>query len=505
MANTQGSLENPFCIDDIETLRPSRPDKGKAKAYYELHDDKPPTELPVDELSAVNRALDRGKSNRGSNYNATPDRASSSRRLSNFTTNKTSRTPAKPGVGDEVITIDDDEPYFTPQTPQTLQELLRSQEQLRRELLGDASFISSEAKDVIPSRSGVHPVPLTSSLPLSGHASPRFGQPQASSHLESRAGEKEKVTPPTSRLVNLLVGDTAELLNTNGALARPTEESWRGPAPISHRYNHHNNANGTFPHINAAQVDMEDQRSLNPPIGGRAGHEREQTTSRRVETNATSIPARVNVANEVGKTTDSPEVSERARKGGDLPAFRLLSKPRAIKTASSAPWRTSGNERSVHQPAKNHAHSPSSEAGSKGKSHSASVSRRRDVDERPAEASSSSSGHQKENPELHRVVRERSSNAIILGTVSTPSSVEPTAMGAQISTSTATPLPLLSSDTTPGNASTIPTLSSRLNPLDLRSHDANVITTPKPPEPVEHSERSGKILRTSQSCPTVFL
>jgi hypothetical protein len=448
MANTQGSQENPFCIDDIEPPRPPHPGKGKAKAYYELHDDKPPTELPVDKIPAVNRARDQGKSNRDS-INATGHRQFSYRRYANLTTNKTSRTPAaKHGVEDRVIIIDDDERYFVPQTPS---------EQLQRE----TGLMSNETKAVLPSGSRAHVVPPVPSLPLSGLFSPRFGRPHALPHVVQGAGEKEESIPTNLRPVDPVVNNTAQSPNIDVALAGSLQGSWRGATPISHRYNHHSNTGKAFPQgVNITPDDMVNQRSLAPPIGGRADSEREQTTSRRVKTNATSIPARVNITNEVEKTTGSPEVLERAHKGGDPPTFKMPSNPRAIKTASNAPWRPSGNEQSVHQSARNYAYPQSSAPVSEGDSYSASVPKRRDVDERL------------------------------------------TATEAHTSTLTAPPFPSMSSGTTPDNAFAISTSSSGLNSVGSRWHGVNSMTIMQNPvEAIDHLERSGKFLQESQDCP----
>jgi hypothetical protein len=417
MANTQGTAENPFCIDDIEPPRPPRPDKGnaKAKAYYELHDDKSLTDLPVDGKPTVNRAPNEGKSNRNS-INAARDRQISYGRHANITTNSSSRTPAaRHGVEDEVIIIDDDEPSFTPQTPS---------KQLQRE----TGSMPSETKAVIPSGSRAHAVPPAPSLSLSGLFSPRFGRP----HVLLGAGEKEKLIPPTSRPVDPVV----------------------------------KNVNKTFPQgVSTTPVEIANKRTLAPPTGDPADPEREQATSRRVNTNATSIPTRVNVINEVKKTIHSPEVPERARKGVESSASKMPMKPRAIKTASSAPWRPSGNDRSIHQSARNHAYSPISVPVSKGNSYSAQVSKRRNVDERPDETSNTSSSHQKETPEHYRVVEATSLNGLVLDSVSALPDVNPTTTGAHASTSAAPLLPLLSSGTTPKNAFAIPIPS--LGPLEV--------------------------------------
>jgi hypothetical protein len=74
MANTQGSFENPFCIDVIEPSRPPRANNGKAKAYYEVQNDRPRTDLPVDAIPSESRAWGEGKSRRDSN-NVTSDHA----------------------------------------------------------------------------------------------------------------------------------------------------------------------------------------------------------------------------------------------------------------------------------------------------------------------------------------------------------------------------------------------------------------------------------------------
>jgi hypothetical protein len=464
MANTQGSQENPFCIDDIEPPKPPHPGKGKAKAYYELHDDKPPTELPVDNIPAINRVRDKVKSNRDS-INATGDRQFSYHRSANLTANKTSRTPAaRHGAQDEIIIIDDDEPYFTSQTPS---------EQLRRE----TDLMSNEEKAMLPSGSRAHAVPPAPSLPLSGLFSPHFGRRQALPHAVPEVGEKGKPIPTTSRPVDPVVINTAQSPNIDVALAGSPQGSWRGATPISHGHNQYGNTDKTFQQgVNITPDDMANQRSFALPIGDRVDPEREQTTSRRVSTNATSIPARVNITNEVGKTSGSPDVPERARNGGNAnafqsPTFKMPSKPRASKTASNDPWRPSGDERSVHQSERKHAYSQSSVPVPEGNSYSASVPMRRDVDERPerAPSSSSNSSHQKENPEHHQAVEARLMNGILVGSVSALSAVVPTTTGAHTSASTAPPLPLLSSGTTPDNASTILAPSSGPNSVSSKS------------------------------------
>jgi hypothetical protein len=487
MANTQGSLENPFCIDDVEPPRPPRSDKAKAKAYYELHDDRPPTELPVDAIPTNSRARDKGKSRRDSNNPTTSDHATTFRRSSDSTTNRTSRTPAKPGIGHEIITIDDDGPSFTPQSAST-----------RRE----SSTMSSDAKAVVPSGSGTHAASRTPSLPLSGFPA----NLQAWAQVASTVVEKETITPPPSRLAYLLANSTTHAPNVTTPAERP-EGPWRGSAPISHTRDHVGNSDKTSPHSgNAAPLHMTVHRPLDPPIGARADSGREQATSRHVETNATSIPARINDINEGRNTISSPEVPERARKSADLLAPRLSSKPRAIKTASSAPWRTSG--RADYHPAKQNANPLSSGPVPKEDSHSDPVSRsvsrpvskpisrpvsiERSVHDRSPETSNDISGREEENLQLDQVVPDPKLNASPTGPVSALPDVNSTAMGAHSSTPTDESLPLPPSDTSREDESA---QSPQSNPVDSRTHDVDVAAItqnhfdPTEPETTEHTER----------------
>jgi hypothetical protein len=473
MANTQGSLENPFCIDDIEPSRTPRANNGKAKAYYELHEDRPPTELPVDAIPSNSRARDKGKSRRDSN-NVTSDHASTSRRSSNFTANRTPRTPAKPGAGDEVITIDDDEPptCFTPRSK--------------------SSTMSGDAKAVVPSGSGTYAMSRTPSLPVT------------SPHFASTTVEKESSIPPPSRLAYLLANNPAQSRKTSvvppasACLAEP----WRDPAPLPRRNDYLGNSNKTPPQdVISAPVDMTDQRPLGPTIGIQPDTGRKQIASRHVETNATSIPARVNDVNEGSDTSSAPKVPDRARKTADATAFRLPSKPRAIKTASSAPWQKSGSARSDHKSTRNHALPPSSEPISKEESHSEPVSRpvsrRRRVEDSPTVTSNDSPSYQEENLKLDPITPDQELSASPPGSVLTPLDVDSAALGAHVSTSTVIPLPLVSSekDTTRDNESAISAQSPQSNPIGLSSRDANAAAiTQEPPEPIEHADRLGRYI-----------
>jgi hypothetical protein len=470
MANTQGSLENPFCIDGVEPPRPPRSNNGKAKAYYELHDDRPPTELSVNAIPTNSRAWDKGKSRRESN-NVTSDHATTFRRNSNFTPNGTSRATARPGVGDEVITIDDDEPCFTPRS--------------------ESSTMPGDAKARTASGSRTFAMPRTPSLSVT------------SPHFASIAVEKESSTPPPSRLAYLLANNPAQSRRPNVVPPARLEEPCRGPASLRRRNNHLGNSDKTPPqHVNAALVDMTDQKPLGRPIGAQADPGRGQTTTKQVETNATPIPARVSYVNEGSNTTSTPKVSDRARKSADAPAFRLPSKPRAVKTASSAPWRISSSARSDHDPVRNHALPPSPgpiiRPASKGHRMEGS----------PPVTSHDSPGPQKENPLLDQVVPDRELSASSSGSVPALPDVDSAAMGAQLSTPTITSLPLASSEkeTTRDNESTASAQSPQLNSLGSNSHDVNAATiTQEPPEPIEHAERPGEYLHKANKSDPVAL
>jgi hypothetical protein len=460
MANTQGSLENPFCIDDVEPPRPSRSNNGKAKAYYELHDDRPPTELPVDAIPTNIRAWDKGKSRQDSN-NVTSDHATTFRRNSNFTTNRTSRTTAKLGVGDEVITIDDDEPCF----------ISRS----------ESSTASDDAKTRTPSGSGTYAMPRTLSMPV------------RSPHFASTAAEKESSIPPPSRLAYLLANNPAQSRKPSVVQPARLGELCRSPTSLPRRNNHLGNSAKTPPQdVNAVPVDVTDQRPLGPPIGAQADPGRGQTTSRQVETNATSIPARVNDVNKGSNTNSTPKVPDRARKSADAPAFRLSSKPRAIKTASSAPWRASSSARSDHDPTRKHALPPSPGPVIR------PVSRGNPVGDSPPVTSHDNPGPQKENLQLDQVVPDRESSALTPGSFSALPEVDSAAMGAHVSTPTVASLPLASSgkDTTQDNEFAASAQSSQLISPGSSSHDSNATAiTQEPPEPMEHAERPGKYLQ----------
>jgi hypothetical protein len=105
-----------------------------------------------------------------------------------------------------------------------------------------------------------------------------------------------------------------------------------------------------------SNIGLPTQRSSYPPIGSRADSEREQTTPRRVEANASVN----NDGNESGKFSTIPQVLERTHKGGQYDAPQLPIKARAVKSATSPPKRKTVSDRSARRPARNHAQPPSS-------------------------------------------------------------------------------------------------------------------------------------------------
>jgi hypothetical protein len=114
-------------------------------------------------------------------------------------------------------------------------------------------------------------------------------------------------------------------------------------------------------------VATDSRTSSCSPIGGRADPEREQTTPRRVNADATSTARRKKNAGRPGTSgtpTRLPEGTQRIR---DPNVSRILTKARAIKSATSPPTRRSGFGQltGTHRPASDHAHSSSSAIVSK--------------------------------------------------------------------------------------------------------------------------------------------
>ncbi|KAH3910960.1 hypothetical protein HBI56_002380 [Parastagonospora nodorum] len=107
--------------------------------------------------------------------------------------------------------------------------------------------------------------------------------------------------------------------------------------------------------------------SSHSPIGGRADPEREQTTPRRVNADATSTARRekdVGQPGTSGTPTRLPEGTQRIR---DPNVSRILTKARAIKSATSPPTRRTGFGQltGTDRPASDHAYSSSSAIVSK--------------------------------------------------------------------------------------------------------------------------------------------
>lgn len=113
--------------------------------------------------------------------------------------------------------------------------------------------------------------------------------------------------------------------------------------------------------------DANSGTSSHSPIGGRADPEREQTTPRRVNADATSTPRREKDTDQPGTSGSPTRPLEGTKRIRDPNVSRILTKARAIKSAASPPTHRSrfGQLTGTHRHASDHAHSSSSAIVSK--------------------------------------------------------------------------------------------------------------------------------------------
>ena len=170
--------------------------------------------------------------------------------------------------------------------------------------------------------------------------------------------------------------------------------------------------------------------SSHSPIGGRADPEREQTTPRRVTVDATSTPRREKGTERSGTSRTPTRPTEGTRRIRDPNVSRIVTKARAIKSASSPPTRRSrfSPVTGTHRPASDHAHSSSSAIVSKHQSGEQASFVKRGLG-----SALSNKPNNESNPQDGHMGQNKVAESLLLDVPHESSRGEDTDMGAQVS------------------------------------------------------------------------